>query len=59
MALLFIIQPLISAMYGKNFKSNNFPDITTSVKLFVVQILASKHNFDFGSKSSFFFGFEI
>ncbi len=45
MALIFIIRPLITALYGRNFKPKIFIDITRSAKLFVAQILVSKHKF--------------
>ncbi len=41
-------RPVLSAMYGRNFKPQIVADITMPVKLFVAQILARKHKFDFG-----------
>ena len=40
MALSFF-QVVFTAMYGKNFKTKIFSDITMPAKLFVTQILAS------------------
>jgi len=37
-----------TAMYYRNFKPKFFADITMLGKLFVAQILARKHKFDFG-----------
>jgi hypothetical protein len=39
-------------MYGRNFKPQIFTDITMLAKLFVAQILASKHNSGDSSKTA-------